>query len=94
MVTSGADHRGSLWVGVYKMYIFHPEHIHPIIKQPGIREYWIDEFLFDDDPALSARERNHQQGRGGLGIVSLRKGSGMLIGKRDIILGRNIPDYT
>lgn len=70
-----------------------PEHIHPIIKEPGIREYWIDEFLFDDDPALSARERNHQQGRGGLGIVSLQKGSRMLIGKRDIILGRNIPDY-
>lgn len=71
-----------------------PQHIHPIIKEPGLTRYWIDEFLFDDDPMLSEAEKTRNQNRGGNGIISLKKNErGIWIGKRDIILGKNIPGY-
>jgi protocatechuate 3,4-dioxygenase beta subunit len=71
-----------------------PQHIHPIIKEPGYSHYWIDDFLFDDDPLLTDQEKAHQQKRGGPGIISLQMNDkGVWIGKRDIILGLNIPGY-
>ncbi len=69
-----------------------PQHIHPIISEPGKGYYWIDDFLFDDDPLL--KNRNSKQPRGGNGIISLTKNEkGVWTGKRDIILGLNIPNY-
>jgi protocatechuate 3,4-dioxygenase, beta subunit len=95
-IKTGAD-------GKYKFYTLrpgaypgrqNPEHIHPTIKEPGYKEYWIDEYLFEDDPILSQRERNSQPGRGGKGLVRVSKGKdGMQIVKRDIILGLNVPGY-
>lgn len=71
-----------------------PQHIHPIVKEPGTSLYWIDEFLFADDPVLTESEKSHQQKRGGSGIVSLTKNDkGIWMGTRDIILGMNIPNY-
>jgi protocatechuate 3,4-dioxygenase beta subunit len=71
-----------------------PEHIHPTIKEPGVKEYWIDEYLFDDDPILTTKERARQEGRGGKGIIKPTKDrNGMQIIKRDIILGLNVPNY-
>ena len=70
-----------------------PAHIHPIIKEPGKNEYYIDEFLFDDDPFLTPSQRKKQEGRGGNGIISLKKRNGLLYGQRDIVLGLKIPDY-
>jgi protocatechuate 3,4-dioxygenase beta subunit len=71
-----------------------PAHIHPVIKEEGIQEYWIDEYLFDDDPILTKEERLNQKQRGGSGIIKLTKNKhGMLVGKRDIVLGKNIPGY-
>jgi len=71
-----------------------PAHIHPIIKEPGLTDYYIDEYLFDDDPFLTAEERSHTENRGGNGIVKLSKDpTGLLLCKRDIILGKNIPGY-
>ena len=71
-----------------------PQHIHPIIKEPGLSLYWIDEFLFEDDPVLTDQEKASQPKRGGSGIITLSKNSdGVWIGKRDIILGMNIPNY-
>ena len=70
-----------------------PAHIHSIIKEPGKTEYWIDEYLFDDDPLLTAAERKKQESRGGNGIITLEERNGMLYGERNIYLGRNIPDY-
>jgi protocatechuate 3,4-dioxygenase beta subunit len=68
-----------------------PAHIHPIIKEADKNEYYIDEFLFDDDPAL--RNANIEN-RGGSGIIHLSKNSeGVWVGKRDITLGLNIPNY-
>jgi protocatechuate 3,4-dioxygenase, beta subunit len=89
--------------GKYKFYTLmpgayptgdNPAHIHPTIKEPGYREYWIDEFLFDDDPILTKKHRSSQQQRGGNGIVQpVKKSGNMLTVKRDIILGLNVPGY-
>lgn len=71
-----------------------PEHIHPVIKEPGYREYWIDEYLFADDPILSKRERESQRGVGGAGVIQpVKDNNKMLVVKRDIILGKNVEGY-
>lgn len=70
-----------------------PAHIHPVVKEPDKNEYWIDEYLFDDDPLLTAEERKKQPGHGGSGIIHLITKDGMLHGERNIYLGKNIPDY-
>lgn len=71
-----------------------PAHIHPVIKEPGIQGYWIDEFLFAGDPYLTEKIRSSQQGRGGKGIMKTTTGkNGMLLAERDIILGQNVPGY-
>ncbi len=71
-----------------------PQHIHPIVKEPGLSLYWIDEFLFEDDPVLTEQEKARQPKRGGSGIIKLRKNDdGIWVGKRDIILGLNIPNH-
>ncbi|HEX8772961.1 MAG TPA: hypothetical protein VF735_05100 [Pyrinomonadaceae bacterium] len=71
-----------------------PAHIHPIVKEPDKNEYYIDEYVFDDDPFLTQEKRLRLENRGGSGIVRLAKSSdGLWIGKRNIILGLNIPNY-
>lgn len=71
-----------------------PQHIHPIIYEADKAYYWIDEFLFDDDPFLTEKERNAQPGRGGKGIITLAKdANGVWTGTRDIVLGKNVPGY-
>lgn len=70
-----------------------PQHIHPIVYEPAKGYYWIDEYLFDDDPVLTENERSHLQGRGGAGIITLIKSTSGWVGKRDIILGQNVPGY-
>lgn len=71
-----------------------PQHIHPIIKEKGYSLYWIDEYLFDDDPNLTQQERKRQEQRGGSGIIKLKKDkNGIWLGTRDIILGKNVPGY-
>lgn len=70
-----------------------PAHIHPVVKEPGKNEYYIDEFRFDDDPLLTVSERGKAENRGGSGIMRLQSKCGMLAATRDIILGKNIPDY-
>lgn len=70
-----------------------PQHIHPLIKEEGLTRYWIDEYLFEDDPLLTDEEKAKQPKHGGSGIIRLVKENGVWIGKRDILLGMNIPDY-
>lgn len=72
-----------------------PAHIHPIIKEPNKNEYYIDEYRFEGDRFLSKEEIARDENRGGSGIIKLTKNDqGVWIGKRDIILGRNIPNYN
>lgn len=71
-----------------------PAHIHPVIKEPGVQPYWIDEFLFEGDPYITETERKRLPQRGGPGIRQPVKGKdGMLVVERDIILGLNVPGY-
>ncbi len=70
-----------------------PQHIHAIVKESDSNPYWIDDYLFEGDPFLTPRERDRQEKRGGSGIIKLTKVSGTWEGNRDIIIGKNIPNY-
>jgi protocatechuate 3,4-dioxygenase beta subunit len=68
-------------------------HIHITIKEPGKNEYWIDEFVFDDDPLLTEAKRKELRNRGGSGILKPTVAGKMLKAERNIYLGKNIPGY-
>ena len=107
--TGWATRHGSIrgWVktndkGEYRFYTIRPAsysktgppaHIHLTVKEPDKNEYYLDDFLFDDDRFLTREDRNRQPKRGGDGVVKLEEKSGVFYGKRDIILGRNVTDY-
>ncbi len=89
--------------GKYTFYTFRPaaypdrsepEHIHVTIKEPYKSEYYLDDFLFDDDPLLTQDARSKLNNRGGSGIVKPDQINGQLTVERDIVLGKNIPNYT
>lgn len=68
-----------------------PAHIHVTIKEPDKNEYWIDEYLFEDDPLLVSKP---SKPRGGNGVVKLLPpANGVSHATRHIILGWNVPDY-
>lgn len=88
--------------GQYTFYTFRPaaypngiepEHIHITVKEPDKNEYYIDEYVFDDDPLLTREERNSLEKRGGSGIMKPEIKNGILTIERNIILGLNIPNY-
>lgn len=70
-----------------------PAHIHPTIKEPSLNEYYIDEFVFDDDKLLTGKKRKALENRGGSGILRVLISGNLQIAEHDIILGLNIPDY-
>lgn len=70
-----------------------PAHIHIIILEPDGKYYWIGDYVFEDDPLLTDRQRNPSSPRGGSGVLKLREENGLLVGERDIILGANVPGY-
>ncbi|MBL8012049.1 MAG: intradiol ring-cleavage dioxygenase [Flavobacteriales bacterium] len=71
-----------------------PAHIHATIKEPNaINEYYIDDFVFDDDPLLDAKTRQRMENRCGSGVLRLVQQGDLQIGERNIILGLNIPDH-
>ncbi len=70
-----------------------PAHIHVTIKEPDKNEYWIDEYVFDDDPLLTDTQRKNAPDRGGSGILKVKDVGNMLKAERNIYLGKNIPDY-
>ena len=89
--------------GFYKFYTLvpasypnsnNPKHIHPTIKEPGISEYWIDDFVFDDDPLLPEKERIKTHPVGGGGVLKPEMKDGMLKATRNIILGLNVTGYA
>lgn len=88
--------------GQYTFYTFRPasypdksesEHIHLTIKEPNKNEYYLDDYVFDDDPLLTKELRNKFKSRGGSGIVMPRMENGILTIRRNLILGKNIPNY-
>lgn len=71
-----------------------PDHVHITVKEPGeIIEYYIDDFVFDDDTLLTSARRNKMVNRCGSGVLRLVRKDELNIGERNIILGLNIPDY-
>ena len=71
-----------------------PAHIHVTVKEPDKNEYWIDEYLFDDDPLLTETERKKAENRGGDGILKMvPQPNGISHGTRHILLGVNVPNY-
>ncbi|MEZ0541334.1 dioxygenase family protein [Fibrella arboris] len=70
-----------------------PAHIHITVNEPGLPDYYIDEFVFDDDPLLTATQRQKLDNRGGSGILKLKDVGNMYKAERPIYLGRNIPNY-
>lgn len=70
-----------------------PQHIHIVIKEPNLNEYYIDDINFEDDPFLTKAERSRLPLRCGSGIVTVTAKDGLLYCRRDIVLGKNIPDY-
>jgi protocatechuate 3,4-dioxygenase beta subunit len=67
-------------------------HIHCIVKEDKLNEYYIGDFLFDDDPLLTSRERSPDT-PGGNGVLKLDDRDGILYSTRDIYLGKNILNY-
>jgi protocatechuate 3,4-dioxygenase beta subunit len=71
-----------------------PAHIHISIKEPNIdNEYYIDEFVFDDDLLLTGKKRKELENRGGSGVLRVLIDKDMQIAEHNIILGLNIPNY-
>ncbi len=70
-----------------------PAHIHLTILEPDGRYYWAASYEFDGDPLLKSELYLEKDKRAGSGVISLTRENNIWIGKRDIILGRNIDDY-
>lgn len=71
-----------------------PAHIHTSVKEPTIdNEYYIDEFVFDDDTLLEGNKRKALENRGGSGILRVLISDDIQIAEHNIILGLNIPNY-
>ena len=71
-----------------------PAHIHTSIKEPNIdNEYYLDEFVFDDDRLLTGAKRKALENRGGSGILRVLISGDLQIAEHNIILGLNIPNY-
>lgn len=72
-----------------------PAHIHTSIKEPNINnEYYIDDFVFDDDKLLTNAKRQALENRGGSGILRVLISGDLQIAEHNIILGLNIPNYS
>lgn len=70
-----------------------PAHIHPTIKEACCSEYYIDDYLFEEDVFLTKQERKKLTQRGGNGILKTELRNGIYYATRNIILGLNIPAY-
>jgi protocatechuate 3,4-dioxygenase, beta subunit len=65
-------------------------HIHAYVSGPDYPEYWIDEYLFDGDPFVTAADRQKFGGKGTFSsILTLQRGGdGILRAVRDIKVER------
>lgn len=71
-----------------------PAHIHVTVKEPNeINEYYIDDFVFNDDKLVNTAYRNKMENRCGSGELRLVQKDNLFVGERNIILGLNIPNY-
>jgi len=90
--------------GKYSLYTVKPgaypnrddaAHVHITVKEKNMKDpYYIDNFVFDNDPLLTTKHRKKMENRGGSGVVRFVQKRDLYIGERNIVLGLNIPDYT
>ena len=61
-------------------------HVHAYVVAEGIREYWIDNYVFEGDPFMSEADRQRLSSAGNFSsLIKLTRGSdGILRGSRDI----------
>jgi WD40 repeat protein len=70
------------------------QHVHMHVIEPGRCTYYVEDVFFDDDPLLTAADRQRLRQRGGSGVaVPGKDPGGVWHVRRDIVLGKNIPDY-
>jgi protocatechuate 3,4-dioxygenase beta subunit len=68
-------------------------HVHGTILEPDGRYYWIEAWRFRDDPLLDEEDWDPDTAHGGSGIVELERAGDVLVARRDIVLGKNVPGY-
>ncbi|MBT8266924.1 MAG: intradiol ring-cleavage dioxygenase [Bacteroidia bacterium] len=70
-----------------------PQHIHITVKEPGLNEYYVEDFYFKDDPHITKNILVRKHPRGGSGVIQLQSEGDLQVAYRNIILGYNIPNY-
>tara|TARA_R110002167_G_scaffold310181_2_gene515047 strand:+ start:103 stop:696 length:594 start_codon:yes stop_codon:yes gene_type:complete len=71
-----------------------PEHIHLHVIEPQKGTYYIDSVEFSDDPLMTNEFIESRPCRAGCGVTNPTKNKkGTWYVRRDIFLGRSIPDY-
>ena len=68
-------------------------HIHCLVKEDKINEYFIGDFLFEGDPNLTEEEKTSSTIPAGSGLLKLMEKDGILFAKRDLYLGKNVRNY-
>lgn len=93
-----SDEKGKYFIYTVRPGVYptndEPAHIHITVKEPNdLKEYYIDDFVFDDDKLLTSSKRLKMENRAGSGILRTVKKAGLEIGERNLVLGLNIPNY-
>jgi protocatechuate 3,4-dioxygenase beta subunit len=71
------------------------QHVHMHVIEPRRCTYYLGNLLFDDDPMLSALQRERAaQAHAGSGIVQPTRGPSGWVAERDIHLGLNVASYA
>ena len=67
-----------------------PAHIHAYVSGPGYPEYWIDEYLFSDDPFISDEDKRKASSQGAFSpfLSPTRGADGVLRAVRNIRIER------
>jgi protocatechuate 3,4-dioxygenase beta subunit len=68
-------------------------HIHCIVKENNLNEYYIGDFLFDDDPLISKEDKSKTDVPGGNGVLKPQEKNGVLYAERNIYLGKHVRNY-
>ncbi|MGB7785811.1 MAG: intradiol ring-cleavage dioxygenase [Salinimicrobium sp.] len=71
-----------------------PAHIHYEILEPNGKYYYVASCHFKGDTLLTENEISPDSPRGGhSGVLTFKNDGDLLVARRDIVLGKNIPGY-
>jgi protocatechuate 3,4-dioxygenase beta subunit len=96
-VQTGVDGRYAIYTVLPGAYPSRnePAHIHLSVKEADRKAfYYIDDFVFDDDPLLTSQRRNKLENRAGSGVIRFVEKDYLWVGGRNLIIGLNIPGYA